>query len=65
MKRYGKRFILKQDFMDLIAIYMDDEIREKLHFEMAPCKPLDFLKRYISFDPDFEKLLKVEFSLEM
>lgn len=28
MKRYGESFILKQDLMDTIASYMDDDIRE-------------------------------------
>lgn len=38
MKRYGESFILKQDLMDTIASYMDD-IREDLHFRIAPCSP--------------------------
>lgn len=29
MKRYGESFILKQDLMDTIASYMDDDIREQ------------------------------------
>ena len=37
MKRYGKDYELTQNLMDTIAVYMDDEIREKVHFELAPC----------------------------
>lgn len=65
MKRYGESFILKQDLMDTIASYMDDDIREDLHFRIAPCSPDLFLREYIKRDPDFVDLLKSEFSMEM
>ena len=44
---------------------MNDEIREDLHFKMAPCEPEEFLKAYVERDPDFEELLRSEFSIEM
>lgn len=65
MKRYGKDYELTQNLMDTIAVYMDDEIREKVHFELAPCEPEEFLQRYLEFDPEFKKLLKSEFRLEV
>lgn len=65
MKRYGESFILKQDLMDTIASYMDDDIREDLHFRIAPCSPDLFLREYTKRDPDFVDLLKSEFSIEM
>lgn len=65
MKRYGEDFELTQDLLDDIAVYMNDEIREKLHFSVAPCKPEDFLKAYISEDPAFEDMLMAEFSIEL
>lgn len=65
MKRYGESFILKQNLMDTIASYMDDDIREDLHFRIAPCSPDLFLREYIKRDPDFVDLLKSEFSIEM
>lgn len=65
MKRYGESFILKQDLMDTIASYMDDDIREDLHFRIAPCSPDLFLREYTKRDPDFIDLLKSEFSIEM
>lgn len=32
---------------DNIVSYMDDETREQVHGELAPCDILDFLKRYL------------------
>lgn len=64
MKRYGKDYKLTQNLMNTIAVYMDDEIREKVHFELAPCEPEEFLKWYLELDPDFEDVLKSEFSIE-
>lgn len=65
MKRYGENYTLTQKEMDTIASYMDDEIREDLHDEIAPCEPEEFLKKYVERDPDFEELLKNEFSIEL
>ena len=65
MTRHGEEFEITQKLMDAIAVYMDDEKREKVHFELAPCDPVDFLKRYLELDPDFEEVLKSEFSIEM
>lgn len=68
MRRSGviEEFHLSQDEMDNIATYMDDEIREKVHIEMAPCKPVDFLKRYLELDkdPDFWEILENEFNID-
>ena len=65
MKLHGESFILKQDLMDTIASYMDDDIREDLHFRIAPCSPDLFLREYVKRDPEFEKLLYDEFGIEM
>ena len=32
---------------DNIVSYMDDDVREEVHSELAPCNELDFLKRYL------------------
>lgn len=56
---------ISQKTMDAIAVYMDDEIREKVHYELAPCDPEMFLRRYLELDPDFENVLKSEFSIDM
>nr|DAP14060.1 MAG TPA: hypothetical protein [Caudoviricetes sp.] len=31
----------------VIVSYMDDNIREDVHFELAPCEELEFLVRYL------------------
>ena len=65
MTRHEEEFEITQELMDTIATYMDDEKREKVHFELAPCQPEEFLKRYLELDPDFEELLESEFSIEL
>lgn len=65
MKRYGEKYVLTQDQLDVIAKYMNDEIREKIHFRFAPCEPDFFLREYVKRDPEFEKLLYDEFRIEM
>lgn len=32
---------------NIAAGYMDDDIREDLHFKMAPCTDVDFLAAYM------------------
>lgn len=49
--------------MDTIASYMNDEIREELHFKLAPCSNRTFLNEYCKRDPGFEELLKNEFDI--
>lgn len=65
MKRYGKNFELTQELMNVIATYMDDDKRETVHAELAPCEPEEFLTRYLELDPDFEELLNSEFGIEV
>lgn len=65
MKRHGEEIKINQKLMDTIASYMDDEIRERVHFELAPCEPEEFLTRYLELDPDFEELLNSEFGIEV
>ena len=43
MLKYGSLFTLTQKQLDKIANYMNDEIRENLHFRLAPCDPIVFL----------------------
>ena len=65
MKRFGEDFKLSQELMDTIASYMDDDKREQVHAELAPCEPEEFLKRYLELDTDFTQLLKNEFDIEI
>lgn len=65
MTRFGEDYTLTQEKLDDIALYMDDDIREELHGKLAPCTPETFLIAYVEKDPEFEELLKSEFSIEM
>lgn len=65
MMRYGHEETLKQELLDVIATYMDDDIRENIAFEFAPCSPDEFLAEYVKRDPNFANLLKTEFSIEL
>ena len=58
-----ERKITKND-MDNIASYMDDEIREELHNEIAPCSHEEFISAYIKRDPSFEEFLEQEFNFK-
>ena len=65
MKRYGEETCISQKLMDTISSYMDDDKREDVHAELAPCTPEEFLVRYLELDPDFEDLLNSEFGIEV
>lgn len=54
---------IDQELMETIATYMNDEIRELVHSELAPCSPEEFLKRYLELDADFAELLYNEFGI--
>lgn len=56
---------ITQELMDTIATYMDDEIREQVHAEIAPCEPEEFLRRYLELDSEFSELLESFFGIEM
>ena len=55
---------MKNYYWDAITSYMNDDLREEVHAELAPCSPKDFLARYLELDPDFQDLLDDEFSPE-
>lgn len=50
--------------MNAIASYMDDDIRETVHLELAPCTNEEFLARYLELDSEFIDLLKNEFNFK-
>ena len=62
MTIYGRA--IKQKDMENIVTYMDDNIREAVHREFAPCSPEVFLEEYLKRDPSFEDLLANEFDFE-
>ena len=41
---------------DTIVSYMDDDIREQVHGELAPCTEEAFWERYLELDPENEIL---------
>lgn len=56
---------LSYDELSVIAMYMDNDIREQVHFELAPCTPYEFLKRYCELDKNFIDILENEFHFAM
>ena len=54
---------ISNETMESICTYMDDNIREELHFKLAPCSNRTFLKAYCKRDPEFAELLKNEFDI--
>lgn len=64
IKINGIKVEITDELMNTIATYMDDDIRETVHYELAPCTHEEFLKRYLELDPNFENVLKTEFSIE-
>ena len=50
----------KYDY-DVIEEYMNDEIRERLHFEITPCTDQEFFDRYLEEDETFME----EFSMDL
>ena len=56
---------VNQVSLDEIAVYMNDDIREQVHAELAPCTPKNFLTRYLQLDCKFINLLLSEFNIEI
>lgn len=56
---------LTETDLNVIAAYMDDDIREQVASELVPCEPGEFLARYCELVPEFEDLLEDEFSIEL
>ncbi len=40
-----------------LAFYMDDEIRERIHNQIAPCSPAEFLAAYLQAAPEFVQVV--------
>lgn len=60
MTKNNEVFELTQEELDVIATYMNDDIREDVAFDLDSCTPEEFLKEYVNRDEDFEELLKSE-----
>jgi len=44
---------ITQEQLDALAGLMDEDLREQVHEELAPCEPMQFLERYCELDEDF------------
>lgn len=44
---YTAKEIIENGYYDAAVNLMDDEIREELHNEIAPCSDLEFLEAYM------------------
>lgn len=64
MTRFREEIKINNNLMGAIVGYMDDEVREQVHMELAPCTNEEFLKRYSELVPGFEDILKGEFGIE-
>lgn len=56
---------VEDDIMDAIVVLMDDDVREKVHGELAPCTNREFLVRYCELVPEFADVLNSEFSIDI
>lgn len=67
MTRYGEEFLINEEDEIWFAIveFMNDEVREQVHFELSPCTNEEFLKRYLELDSEFEELLRIAFDIVM
>lgn len=63
MTIYGRA--ITNDDMRNIADYMQDDLREELHGQLAPCSNEEFLREYINRDPDILPLLQSEFDFRL
>lgn len=52
MRERGNIKITKAQ-LGAMAQVMDDDLREQVHAELAPCTPSAFLARYLELDPSF------------
>lgn len=53
----GRSYIEPAEALEAISLstiveYMDDDTRETVHRELAPCTDLEFLRRYLELAPD-------------
>lgn len=43
--------IAERNLWDVVIHYMDDDTREQVHRELAPCSNIEFLRRYLEIAP--------------
>lgn len=57
--------MVSDEVMEMLEIYMDDELRERAHYNVAPCSNDAFLKEYCKLDDTFAELVQKEFGLDL
>lgn len=57
--------MISDEVMEMLEIYMDDELREKAHYNVAPCTNDEFLKEYCKLDVTFTEFVQKEFGLDL
>ena len=55
---------LNREQFEAVCNLMNDEIREQVNTEVAPCSNRNFIERYLELDPDFAQVLDEEFSVD-
>lgn len=48
-----------------ICSYMDDDLREAVHSDLAPCSGQAFIDEYIKRDPDFIEVICDIFGVDL
>ena len=51
--------------MPAITIFMDGDIREQVHRELARCSNNEFIKRYCELGAEFESIVKSELGIDI
>ena len=51
--------------MNDIALYMNDDLREAIYREIAPCTNEEFIIAYCNTEPSFEDCLNDLFNIEL
>lgn len=57
--------MVENKIMEVLQMYMDDEIREEIHYKYAPCSNDFFLKKYCEEDTEFTRFLLEEFKIDI
>ena len=57
--------LITNDEMEVITSYMNDEIREDVHFKFAPCSNELFLREYLKRDSESLKGIMAELGIEV
>ena len=60
---YKVKFLTESEW-DAVVNLMDDETRERVHEEIAPCTMREFLARYLELSPEFWDALEQEFGFD-